>query len=178
MSDAVAITEKKCSRCGVVKPVGEFTKAYNRPRASCLPCDSEKARERRAANRQKFRQYAKERLRKIDPQKLKEQRRKQYLRRYHGLDVATYDRLHTDQAGLCAICRQEATNFGGKPLAIDHDHKTGQVRGLLCFRCNLALGLLEDNTDLILAIALYLEKHRAVVVGVRSDHPQDPATVA
>lgn len=70
------------------------------------------------------------------------------LRKY-GLTQEQYDALFEKQYGVCAICKQPA----GKPwftLAIDHDHETGEVRGLLCVTCNTRLGFLETRWDDIL----------------------------
>lgn len=65
------------------------------------------------------------------------------LRRRYGLTIAQYDEMLAAQGGVCAICRQPETYARlGKiqRLAIDHDHETGMIRGLLCNRCNRRLG--------------------------------------
>lgn len=62
-----------------------------------------------------------------------------------------YDELFDKQSGLCAICRTSG------PLVVDHDHTTGQVRGLLCTPCNLALGNVNDCVSVLRAAADYLE---------------------
>lgn len=81
----------------------------------------------------------------------------------HGLTVYEYEQLYTFQNGKCAICK--ASNGGwirvkydhSKTLVIDHDHKTGRVRGFLCGDCNTALGRFGDSS-IRLRIALeYLE---------------------
>ena len=46
-----------------------------------------------------------------------------------------------------------------KALHVDHDHKTGKVRALLCHRCNLGIGLFEDNTEFVVAMFSYLKEH-------------------
>lgn len=63
-------------------------------------------------------------------------------RRVYGLDQAGFDALMEAQGGVCAICGRQ-----GHPLHVDHDHETGDVRGLLCGRCNSALGLLGDSIE-------------------------------
>ena len=75
-----------------------------------------------------------------------------YLRyeRLYGLTHEQYDELLAKQEYACATCRQK------KPLDVDHDHQTGKVRGLLCRRCNIAIGQFEDDPDLIDRIASYL----------------------
>ncbi len=59
-----------------------------------------------------------------------------YLKRTYGITVDEYDRLLASQSGGCAICGGLS---GGKNLAVDHDHGTGEVRGLLCKRHNTAI---------------------------------------
>ena len=59
----------------------------------------------------------------------------------YGLSVADYERLYVAQDRVCALCQQTCRT--GKHLAVDHDHKTGQVRGLLCYSCNVKLGWYE-----------------------------------
>ena len=77
-----------------------------------------------------------------------------------GLTVQQYERLFTNQNGLCAICKQpECTVRNGKikKLAVDHDHVTGKVRGLLCSHCNTAIGLFKDDiATMSLAVAYLL----------------------
>ncbi len=66
-----------------------------------------------------------------------------------------YEQLHRRQKGACAIC-MEAKEV--RQLSVDHSHKTGKVRGLLCGRCNRGLGMFEDNPDLLVIASDYLEK--------------------
>lgn len=72
--------------------------------------------------------------------------------------------MFDEQDGKCAICRRESSGLlYGKPrvLSVDHSHKPdGKVRGLLCHKCNMAIGLLQDNPELLRAAATYLEKHQ------------------
>lgn len=63
----------------------------------------------------------------------------------YGITVQDYDRMLTRQRGVCAICLKPEKN---RMLAVDHDHDTGRVRGLLCTTCNNALGWLERNMTL------------------------------
>jgi hypothetical protein len=64
----------------------------------------------------------------------------------------------TQQVSGCAICGKTIKE-NGKALAIDHDHKTGNVRALLCSTCNLMLGFANDNLDVLKKAVEYLEKH-------------------
>lgn len=81
------------------------------------------------------------------------------LRRY-GVTVAEYERLIKVQRGRCAICRTTDPGGGHVSFAIDHDHISGHVRGLLCRNCNSAIGMLQDDPDIIAAAAAYVRRTR------------------
>lgn len=76
-------------------------------------------------------------------EKYLEQRKGWHLKHTFGIGISEYKLLVSKQNGVCAICRGKDK---GRKLAIDHDHKTGQIRGLLCGRCNQGIGhFLEDR---------------------------------
>lgn len=77
------------------------------------------------------------------------------LKRDYNLDIEEYDVLLNQQGGVCAIC---LTPEVGRALAVDHDHRTGNVRGLLCFKCNRGLGQLGDSVEALERALLYLRK--------------------
>lgn len=79
------------------------------------------------------------------------------LKRKFGLTVEDYDRMVAEQEGSCAICRRPCQT--GRRLAVDHCHKTGAVRGLLCHSCNLGIGKLGDDPERLLSAARYLLSH-------------------
>jgi Recombination endonuclease VII len=85
--------------------------------------------------------------------------RRRTLRKY-GITEQVWDHLLARQHGRCAVCRTDTPGSRGESWHIDHDHVTGQVRGLLCQRCNLAIGMLGDNPDVIRAALRYVEGHR------------------
>lgn len=78
----------------------------------------------------------------------------------HGMTEADYLAMFEAQGGACVICRQPETRTNRRGerylLAIDHDHETGQVRGLLCQECNKGLGAFDDDPDRLTAAAAYL----------------------
>lgn len=76
--------------------------------------------------------------------------RKTRIRSY-GLTPEQFEAMLQAQAGLCLICRRPMS-----PPAIDHDHATGAVRGLLCRGCNSALGLFQDSPEMLHRAAAYL----------------------
>ncbi|AQX82044.1 hypothetical protein BWO91_06290 [Plantibacter flavus] len=150
---------KLCRGCGQRKPLDLFRRqAANRTGAShyCKSCGSQRSREAResdplfaerrrayrSANADKLRDAARNRYR-ADPL-----RAKVSTWRNQGIEMTAeqYRAMHADQQGACAICRKtEAQN--GKALAVDHDHETGRVRGLLCDQCNIALGRFQDSPE-------------------------------
>lgn len=85
-------------------------------------------------------------------ERYKERQRQRSIQRY-GLSVEAFDALNRAQGGLCAICRQPPDT---PRLMIDHDHATGRVRGLLCRRCNIGLGLMRDDVAILYAAIAYL----------------------
>jgi hypothetical protein len=84
-----------------------------------------------------------------------------HMRRFRrfGITEAEIAALLARQKNRCAICKS-AKPYGSGDWAIDHDHATGQVRGLLCSKCNLALGLLGDDPKAIAAALRYVSRHR------------------
>jgi Recombination endonuclease VII len=76
-----------------------------------------------------------------------------------GLTIADYESLLLKQSGVCAICRMLCKS--GRRLAVDHCHKTGAVRGLLCGSCNHGLGRFNDSPERLRAAANYLSEHIA-----------------
>lgn len=94
----------------------------------------------------------KARIKAEQPDALRRWRRNEHLRLY-GLAPDQYEAMLVAQRGVCAACRSAPSR---RPLAVDHDHATGAVRGLLCGPCNLALGLLGDSVDRVMLLADYI----------------------
>lgn len=74
----------------------------------------------------------------------------------YGISIEQYDAMFKQQGGVCALCGKQ--NSAGRSLAIDHCHKTGVVRGLLCGKCNVGLGVLGDCSDRLMDAVRYLWK--------------------
>ena len=78
----------------------------------------------------------------------------------HGIDLLDYDEMLYEQDYKCAICGSEESNKPGRDnFFIDHCHKTGKIRGLLCNHCNMVLGSVKDNVYTLQNAINYLEKH-------------------
>lgn len=82
--------------------------------------------------------------------------RKSYLKRAYNVTLEEYEKKLKEQNYCCAICNRHQSKFKRK-LAIDHDHKTGKVRDLLCAGCNVDVSVVEDRLEVLLK---YLNKHR------------------
>lgn len=92
--------------------------------------------------------------RKDNPEKLALLFRARNLKKYK-LSLADYESICVKQGHVCSICKKpELTKK--KFLAVDHDHNTGKIRGLLCLKCNTGLGHFKDSADLLVLAAEYL----------------------
>ncbi len=103
------------------------------------------------------------------------ERKRGYLKRHYGVTLEWYDATLEAQGGVCAVCEGEERkrhNLTGETmlLAVDHDHATGTVRGLLCSQCNHGLGNFKDDPALLRAAIAYLETHPKP----QSSPPSDP----
>ncbi len=79
-----------------------------------------------------------------------------YYKENYDITLEEYNDFYINQDGRCFICTEHQSRLS-KRLAVDHNHKTGKVRGLLCSKCNTALGLLQDNISNVYRMLLYLK---------------------
>jgi hypothetical protein len=92
--------------------------------------------------------------RKTRPEHEARLRRKSLLMRTYGLRLDEYDALAKNGCHICGVLAEK----DGRRLAVDHCHKTGKVRGVLCGRCNKNIGQFEDNPNILIAAALYIQR--------------------
>jgi hypothetical protein len=88
-------------------------------------------------------------------------RERDLVRRF-GIDLAVYQRMFVEQKGVCAICgnpETETRNGQVKWLAVDHDHETGAVRGLLCAACNKGIGWFGESVERLSRAIDYVQRH-------------------
>jgi hypothetical protein len=94
-----------------------------------------------------------DRIRREHPDRFKTYR----LKSLYGLTETTYQKLLASQGGVCAICKNPET-IKNRRLGVDHCHKSGKVRGLLCDSCNTGLGRFRDSVPLLRRAIRYLEQ--------------------
>ncbi len=146
-----------CPHCNSEKPDEEFRyreiKGRKYPSPYCKDCTRTYQRERR-----------RDRVAEgwVEPRRTTEENtRLSWLRRLKllGITEAEYNAMLTAQDHRCAICRTDKPWTRSGVWAVDHDHATGKVRGLLCHSCNLGLGKFNDDIETLLAAAEYVQSH-------------------
>jgi hypothetical protein len=103
-------------------------------------------------NKQRVVNYKKEYANNIKP----DTKKNRSLVNNFGITLDDYNYLLTKQNNKCAICKKDVSEFKNK-LAVDHDHNTGEIRGLLCFRCNFGLSYFSENPETLENAANYLK---------------------
>lgn len=78
------------------------------------------------------------------------------LQRTYGLTTEAFESMLIGQGSACAICN--SSDWGPKGPVIDHDHESGVIRGIICHRCNIGIGMFDDNPKLLQNATMYLEK--------------------
>lgn len=129
------------------------------------------------ANREKINQRKKERAivdleyrnkrnqmssewRKKNPEKQIESKKRSILKKKYGLTSEQFDDLLKEHQEVCAICKTKNVRPNNKKgICIDHNHKTGKVRGLLCDKCNRGIGLFGDSKELLEKAIKYIKKY-------------------
>jgi hypothetical protein len=131
---------KSCTKCGLEKHFIEFHK--------------------RAAMSDGYKSECKECTRSYQKQKYDSgQIRAAVYRRQYGITLLQYDEMVKNQNGCCKICGTDNPGGKRKRFSVDHNHETGEVRGLLCGSCNSALGLFKDNPNILQSALVYLDSN-------------------
>lgn len=82
---------------------------------------------------------------------------KQHIKRSYGLEWEEYVSLMDKQEGKCLLCSSSGSGKNNR-LVVDHDHDTGEVRGLLCWSCNVGIGLFKEDTELLNKVIKYISR--------------------
>jgi len=118
------------------------------------------AKNKRYYNAHKMQVSAKHKIyRESHKEKIKSLLRINWLRRNYGIDPKDFDNLLLIQNNKCLICGQPLDLQNPKNVCVDHNHLTGKIRGILCNKCNLAIGLLRDNPEYTKRATEYLERN-------------------
>ena len=154
---------KTCSRCSESFPLSEFYRDASKAdglHPKCKSCHRAYKKTLTPAQRERDRRNSK-RWRKENPQKAKEGVRNATLKRKYGIGIEEFNRILEKQRGCCAICGDSDNGVSwGKNLHVDHCHRTGVVRGILCQPCNTSIGKMKDSPELLRKAAKYLEDTR------------------
>lgn len=138
----------ECRGCRETKPLDAFHRNKMGRHGRCATCKACRVTKNRAIR--------------LTPEGSRRERDKQYRTKF-GITLDDYERMLSEQDGVCAICeRPERAKRGDtlKHLAVDHCHATGVVRGLLCADCNTAIGKLLDDPSAMRRAAQYVEAHQ------------------
>lgn len=133
---------QRCYVCKIDKSLEDFSADKTRPNGRMSRC--------KKCNNERVNKYAK------SPAGRARHRRYQ-LNRAYGLSIENYNLLISQQRGLCAICKKHPKDTQRGTLYVDHNHKTGKVRGLLCGACNSSLGLLKENIETLESMIKYIK---------------------
>lgn len=145
---------KQCSRCKLNKPFSAFhknAKKHDLLRSDCKDCRNKYRREFRQKNKEQFLKYE-------NTKEFKDKQFKQILKREYGLTIEEFNSMLSNQKGLCKLCGKAERHRTKKKLSIDHCHITGKVRGLLCHRCNVFLGLIGEDVAVLNNAIEYLAR--------------------
>jgi hypothetical protein len=133
---------KRCTRCDEYKPIISFGKDKHRSdglNTRCKSCTRAINRERLARDPEKWAAYAR--------------------KRKYGISNMEFQIMRNRQGASCAVCREPLGQ--GREQVVDHCHRTGAVRGILCRMCNWGLGHFRDDRQRLIGAMLYLQRHAA-----------------
>lgn len=150
---------KVCSKCKEEKPLKSFYKRRDRVngyKSQCISCSNKESKNYYNNNRKKRIEYRR-RYQKLNPKKVKDTQ----IKYKYGITIEKFDQMYQKQGGVCKICGMEETAIHNKTkkiraLCIDHNHVSGEIRGLLCSECNRMLGRARDNPLILIKGAKYL----------------------
>lgn len=158
---------KVCTKCNTEKNITEFSKdSQNKDKKSwrCKVCAADNCRIWNKNNSEyvyeKHKKYNEINVEKVNGYKAKwlkenpDARRSAVLKYNYGITLEQKIEIYILQKGVCAICTD---SYEEPNLHVDHNHKTGKVRGLLCFKCNTTLGKLKEDLNIINNMINYIK---------------------
>jgi hypothetical protein len=147
------LIRKTCSRCKKAKLHKEFQKdsrALSGLSSKCKDCIKGRRKKQKEYDKAYWQRYAGKNI-----EKLKVRDVEYNLKRKFGITLQDYEALLLKQNGKCATC-DKIRSSNGKKLAVDHCHKTGRIRGLLCNECNTSLGLIKEDIQTLQNLIAYI----------------------
>lgn len=141
------ITCKKCGSSNNSFPLGQNGKGKYYYRPTCTKCKNSVGVE----HRKKY--YSKMKV--TNPERYALIQRRHRLKKKYGLTLEKYAEIFNSQGGVCAICR---TPESPRNMPVDHNHTTGEIRGILCDHCNKALGYFKDNVETMKTAIAYIQR--------------------
>lgn len=156
---------KICKDCKLLKSIEDFhkdAKSKDLHRNMCKKCDNIRREKHKQDNYELTKYHSRKNAAKRRLKFPKKNRSDMLLFKY-GITLEQYNEMLRKQDNKCKICNKESYMYdnrikGFKNLAVDHDHKTGKVRGLLCDSCNHGLGNFRDNIDTLYNAMIYLRE--------------------
>lgn len=143
---------KTCLICKGIKPSDSF---YGQ-QSYCKPCQNAYAKKWRQDNPDREKANKRRWQKSLTPR----YNWNNHLMVRYGITAEQWEEKLAQQGGVCAICKK--VDPRGRRLSVDHCHTTGQVRGLLCDRCNTLLGRVDDDRDILISAADYLSTYSMV----------------
>jgi hypothetical protein len=153
---------KKCTKCGGQKPLSEFSKKHSTKdglQSHCKTCCASNYANWLTKNPNKKQNITARALQWNANNKEKRKiivQQNNYKKRY-GLTAQQKQAMIEDQGGKCAICQSDLQTTHN--VCVDHCHKTNKVRGILCRKCNLGIGHLNDSIDILKSAQKYIKKY-------------------
>ncbi len=151
----------RCKKCRSIKDINRYNKAGSKSYAYAKKYRNSN-KDKKAVYNRKYKEANKDKIlneakrwRENNVNKISSSRRKCNYKRRYNTTIEEYDRMFEEQDGVCYICGEPSL---AKRLAVDHNHETGKVRGLLCARCNIWLGIFENNEELFKQFKIYLKE--------------------
>ena len=143
-----AVKPKPCKACSLIFEPSCGGNFY------CKSCVVEVKRQKHAASQRTWRS--------ANPALHAANKANHDLKRF-GLTLDDYFSMLESQGGGCAVCRTKSPRGRGvtRPFAVDHCHRSGKVRALLCHRCNGALGMVSDSKETLHRLISYLQEHES-----------------
>jgi hypothetical protein len=135
---------KRCKKCNQDFPLDEFRtyQSGKRIRGVCKRCE-------RYRRRENHKQQTPERLKSM---------REGNFRRNYGITLTQYNQMVSQRQGRCDICGEKPNDKRGSKLHVDHVEGTKEIRGLLCLRCNVGIGMLKHSRKIIASAHRYLKR--------------------